>query len=107
MKLRRTRIAIPLLAIAAAVGATGCGDDEEPDVTTPSISIPSVTAPTPPTTTAQEPTGGVAPQGTTTSKSGGVTPGKPDSAENDLPPAPGSPEEAFEKQCEQNPAACG
>jgi hypothetical protein len=32
---------------------------------------------------------------------------RPDSPGNDLPPAPGSPEEQFERFCEQNPGACG
>ena len=32
---------------------------------------------------------------------------QPDSETNDLPPPAGSPQEAFEKQCEQNPQACG
>jgi len=36
-----------------------------------------------------------------------VDPEKPDSAKNDKPPEPGSPEEAFEQACEANPAACG
>ena len=34
-------------------------------------------------------------------------PNRPDSATNDVPPASGSPEEAFEKQCKANPQACG
>ena len=33
--------------------------------------------------------------------------GEEDTAENDIPPEPGSPEEAFEKYCDENPGACG
>jgi hypothetical protein len=47
----------------------------------------------------------------TPTESGGTPtpkpPAKEDSATNDLPPPPGSPQEAFEKACEKNPAACG
>jgi hypothetical protein len=105
---RGHRRIIALAAVAAALGAAGCGDDESGAETTPSISIPSVTVPTAPTTTA--PSGGVAPQTTTGSDSGeggSYDPAKPDTPENDVPPPPGSPQEAFEQMCEQNPAACG
>jgi hypothetical protein len=108
----RRRFAISLAAVAAGFGVAGCGDDDSGDDTTPSISIPSVTAPTAPTTTA--PSGGVAPETTTGSGSGSGSggrgsydPAKPDTPENDVPPPPGSPQEAFEQMCEQNPAACG
>ncbi len=37
----------------------------------------------------------------TTGKRGSYNPKLPDSATNDVPPPAGSPEEAFEKQCEQ------
>ena len=37
----------------------------------------------------------------------GVNPNQPDTRENDLPPEPGSPQEAFEKFCNQHPDACG
>ena len=30
-----------------------------------------------------------------------------DSAENDTPPEPGSPEDAFEQECEKHPERCG
>ena len=104
----RGRLAISLAAVAAGFGVAGCGDDDSGDDTTPSISIPSVTAPTAPTTTA--PSGGVAPETTTGSGSGRrgrYDPAKPDTPENDVPPPSGSPQEAFEQMCEQNPAACG
>jgi hypothetical protein len=101
----KLRLAITLAALAAGLGAVGCGDDDSGDETTPSISIPSVTAPTAPTTTA--PSGGVAPETTTGSGGGRYDPEQPDTPENDVPPPAGSPQEAFEKMCEQNPAACG
>jgi hypothetical protein len=104
----RRRIVIPVAVIAAGLGVAGCGDDDSGD-TTPSISIPTVTAPTAPTTTtpATPTTGGSAPGATTTQGGGRYNPSVPDSPENDVPPPPGSPQEAFEKQCEENPAACG
>ena len=37
----------------------------------------------------------------------GVDPSRPDTHENDLPPEPGSPQEAFENFCKQHPDACG
>jgi hypothetical protein len=101
----RARLAIALAAVAAGLGAVGCGDDDSDDETTPSISIPSVTAPTAPTST--EPSGGVAPETTTGSGGGRYDPAKPDTPENDVPPPSGSPQEAFEKMCEENPEACG
>jgi hypothetical protein len=104
----KLRLAILLAAVAAGFGVAGCGDDDSGDeTTTPSISIPSVTIPTAPTTTA--PSGGVAPETTTSSGSGrgNYDPAQPDTPENDVPPPPGSPQEAFEQMCEQNPAACG
>jgi hypothetical protein len=103
----KLRLTLALAAVAAGLGAVGCGDDESGEETTPSISIPAVTVPTGPTTTA--PSSGVAPETTTGSGSGRDTydPAQPDTPENDVPPPPGSPQEAFEQMCEQNPAACG
>jgi hypothetical protein len=103
----KLRLTLALAAVAAGLGAVGCGDDESGEETTPSISIPAVTVPTGPTTTA--PSSGVAPETTTGSGSGGdnYDPAQPDTPENDVPPPPGSPQEAFEQMCEQNPAACG
>jgi hypothetical protein len=50
------RLAAPLLAAAAtsvAVAVSGCGEKEEPAVTTPSTSVPTApTTPTTPSTTA-------------------------------------------------------
>ena len=103
----RVRLAITLAALAAGLGAVGCGDDESGGDTTPSISIPSVTAPTATAPTTTAPSGGVAPETTTGSGGGRYDPAKPDTPENDVPPPAGSPQEAFEKMCEQNPAACG
>ena len=94
-----------LLALFAAVaalslGAVACGDDEEDEgVSIPSISVPE-TVPTVPETTA-------APETTTAPENGGTGAGQPDSAENDVPPPSGSPQERFEQFCKQNPGACG
>jgi hypothetical protein len=96
-----------MLALAAlAIGAAGCGSDDESEPTTvPTISVPSgevQTVPESKTTT-------TAPEQTTTSGSGGtkVNPNKPDSPTNDIPPQPGTPESKFEQYCDQNPGACG
>ena len=66
----------------------------------------AVTSPIPGTATtppASTPTGSTAPNG------GGNNYNlkQPDSATNDVPPPAGSPQEAFEGQCRQNPQACG
>jgi multidrug efflux pump subunit AcrA (membrane-fusion protein) len=94
--------AIALSAIALALAAAGCGGDSSGETTAPAVSIPAVTAPIAPTTT------GTATSAPTTTKGGHtVKPKEPDSATNDVPPPPGSPQEAFEKQCQQDPRACG
>jgi hypothetical protein len=106
--MRGRRAAIPPALIALVLGVAGCGGDSSGDTTAPTFSVPSVTAPgIGTTTTGTGPTGGVKP-GTTTGKRGGTyNPSAPDSPTNDVPPPPGSPQEAFEKQCEQHPQACG
>jgi hypothetical protein len=102
------RLAIPLTLLAMTLGAASCGGDEEDTTSVPSISVstaevpsvPSVrttTTPLPATTTTR-----------TTTQSGAKKPSAaPDSPANDVPPPPGSPDEAFERQCAQDPAACG
>jgi ABC-type glycerol-3-phosphate transport system substrate-binding protein len=100
---RRQTLSLALLAAGLIIA--GCGGDESGEATVPSISIPSVTAPsvsTPAPTTHPDTT-----PDTVTTPGKTANPSEPDSATNDLPPAPGSPEEAFEKQCQENPAACG
>ena len=93
---------ILLGAIVVAIAVSGCGSDESGQESQPTVSIPAVTAPqlttTAPATTAP---------GTTSAGKGNVNPQEPDSETNDVPPPAGSPQEAFEKQCEQNPQACG
>jgi hypothetical protein len=95
---RRSRLLIPL-ALAIGLVATGCGSDTSGDTTTHSVSIPAVTAPGLTTSTVPATTS----PGTTATTKGGKTynPQAPDSETNDVPPAKGSPEEAFEKQCKQ------
>jgi hypothetical protein len=109
---------LALASLVAGLALAGCGDDDDSAETTPpTVSIPAVTSPIPATTTAPAttttptgPTGGGT-GGTSAPGEGsppkGANPKRPDTEANDVPPPPGSPQEAFEKQCEQNPAACG
>ena len=106
MRRPNRRLVLPAL-IAAGLVIAGCGGDDSGQHTAPTISIPAVTAPTV-STFAQPTATATATGGTKTSKGAKtINPGAPDSATNDLPPPPGSPQDAFEKQCEQNPHACG
>jgi hypothetical protein len=100
-----SRALIPL-ALAIGLIAAGCGSDNSGETTAPTPSIPAVTSPGISTSTA--PAQSTKPA-TTVTTTGGKTynPSAPDSATNDVPPAKGSPQAQFEKQCEQNPAACG
>jgi hypothetical protein len=101
--------ALAVTAIAIGLGIAGCGGDESGETTAPpTVSIPPITSPIPATTTAPATTA-TPTESTTTTRGNGdnVNPKQPDSETNDVPPPPGSPQEAFEKQCEQNPQACG
>lgn len=94
-------LALAFLSFGALVGF-GCGDDDSTEVTVPTISVEETqTVPDQTSTTGSTPT---EPQNGGT---GPIDPNAPDSATNDKPPEPGSPEEAFENACKQNPAACG
>jgi hypothetical protein len=98
-----------LSATAIAVAAGGCGSDDSGESTAPAVSVPAVTSPLDTTTlTAPATTTTAAPPVEATTE-GGKTfdPKLPDTATNDVPPPPGSPQEAFERQCERNPQACG
>ena len=102
-------LAATTLLIGLAIA--GCGSDNSGETTAPTVSIPAITSPIPATTTAPVTTS--TPTGTTGKGNGGTgppnrtNPNLPDSATNDVAPPAGSPQEAFEKQCEQNPKACG
>ena len=102
-------LAATTLLIGLAIA--GCGRDSSGETTAPTVSIPAITSPIPATTTAPVTTS--TPTGTTGKGNGGTgppnrtNPNLPDSATNDVAPPAGSPQEAFEKQCEQNPKACG
>lgn len=118
-----------LAAVAALTLALGaCGGEEESDPTPAAETVPETTATTTaPTTTTTAPTTTTGQTTTTTGpgsgdgtggsadpeesvpapgESGG-TGGGGDSAGNDRPPESGSPEEAFEQFCDENPRACG
>ena len=102
-------LAVGISAVALATGGCNDGEGTAADVTSvaPTISAPSSTTATPPattTTTTSEPT-------TTTTSTTSTAEQPPstveDSAENDTPPEPGSPEDAFEQECEKHPERCG
>ena len=102
-------LAAATLLIGLAIA--GCGSDDSGETTAPTVSIPAITSPIPATTTTPVTTSRST--GTTGNRNGGAgppngtNPNLPDSATNDVAPPAGSPQEAFEKQCEQNPKACG
>jgi hypothetical protein len=104
--------AVTSLLVGLAIA--GCGSDSSGEPTAPALSIPAITSPIPSATTTA-PTTATAPTGSTTTNAhgnghgsgNGFNPNGPDSATNDVPPPPGSPQAAFEKQCRQNPKACG
>ena len=102
-------LAAATLLIGLAIA--GCGSDDSGETTAPTVSIPAITSPIPATTTTPVTTS--TSTGTTGKSNGGTgppnrtNPNLPDSATNDVAPPAGSPQEAFEKQCEQNPKACG
>jgi hypothetical protein len=109
--------ALTATALAIGLAVAGCGGDDSGETTAPPVSIPAITSPIPATTTAPAttttptgPTGGGT-GGTNApgagSPPGGADPKQPDSPANDVRPPAGSPQEAFEKRCEQNPEACG
>jgi len=90
------------LAIAIGVIAAGCGGDSSGETSAQSVSIPAVTAPGVSTSTQAATTSGTAPGTTVTTKGGkAYNPSAPDSATNDVPPAKGSPQAAFEQQCKK------
>jgi hypothetical protein len=103
--------ALALATVSVGLLTAGCGGDSSGETTAPALSVPPVTSPIAPETTA--PAAATTPKGTTRRTPSTTTGGKnynpklPDSATNDVPPPPGSPQETFEKQCEQNPQACG
>jgi hypothetical protein len=103
--------ALAVTALVTGLAIAGCGGDDSGDTTAPpTVSIPPITSPIPATTTTARTTT-TTPTGTTGNGGTGApsraNPNEPDSATNDVPPPPGSPQEKFEKQCEQNPQACG
>lgn len=108
---RRSALLLATSALAlGALGFAGCGDDESPsdDVTVPTIEAPTDATESVPATTTAPDSGGVSPgSGSGSGGTGTPDPSREDSATNDKPPEPGSPEAAFEKACEANPAACG
>ncbi len=104
-----------IVGLVAGLVAVGAGDDDDNGTSLPEISVPAgepQTVPQETDTTEPKPDGTGGANGTGGAKPGGggggsVNPSEPDTATNDKPPPAGSPEEAFEQFCEQNPGACG
>jgi hypothetical protein len=97
--IRRSHAVLPL-ALAIGLIAAGCGSDSSGETTAAPVSIPAVTSPG--VSTSTEPAATVTPSTTATTKGGKTyNPNAPDSATNDVPPAKGSPQAQFEKQCKQ------
>lgn len=91
----RRRPVAGALALVVCLSAIliGCGSgDSQTSTSEFQIDVPGVAITTP----GAEPGSGT-----------GVTPEQLDTKENDLPPEPGSPQDAFEKFCRENPDACG
>ncbi|HET9119199.1 MAG TPA: hypothetical protein VFN72_01580 [Solirubrobacterales bacterium] len=102
--------ALGLASIAIGLLTSGCGGDSSQETTQPTaVSIPTITSPIPTTSTTSTTTEPTTTEATTTvgKKQNGADPNKPDSPGNDVPPPAGSPQEAFEEHCQQNPEACG
>lgn len=106
MTVDRRPLAAILAALALTLGAAACGDDDDGsdvDTTIPEVTIPEELTTTPEeTTTSETQTTEDVEEPTKT-----FDPEQDDSPTNDKPPAPGSPEEAFEKDCAANPGKCG
>jgi hypothetical protein len=102
--IRRSLAVLPL-ALAIGLMGAGCGSDSSGETSVQSVSIPAITSPVP--TTPSTPVTTAIPSTTSTTKgSHTFNPAQPDSETNDIPPAKGSPEAAFEKQCKQQ-GTCG
>ena len=99
-------LAVTTLALGLAIA--GCGGDDSGETTTvPSVSIPAITSPIPVTTTTT-PATTTTPTGPTTTNEAQHRQPEPARLGDQRRAAPGGqPQEAFEKQCEQNPRACG
>lgn len=105
--MRSRPLAAALVIVLGAPLVGGCRDDEA--TTTVTIQSAPTPAPSAPTTASEPATSSTSTSETTTSISGGdsTPPEIADSEDNDLPPQPGSPEEAFEQECEKHPDRCG
>lgn len=125
MSLRR--LTIPLAALALAIGAAGCGGDDQKDLppltSTPDLVPPSST----PTTSSTIPTTTVPKSDTIKVRTIEEAPSDqgngsdedtepppeteeapvPDNPKNDTPPKPDSSAERFEQFCASDPKSCG
>jgi hypothetical protein len=110
---RRAALVLALLAL----GAAGCGGDDEPakesaePVEAPELSVPGGDAPAlggDGTDTGTDAVPEEASPGETATQTPGEGDGSApeDSPESDTPPPPDSPASRFEEFCEENPGAC-
>jgi hypothetical protein len=101
-----------LVLLAFAVGAAGCGGDDEASQKPPKppeLTVPRGTR-TQQETTGTETTRQTAPSGAPQTEGSGGAPSRSapqDSPQNDSAPPKGSPAERFERFCDENPGACG
>ena len=107
------------LVLAGGTAVAGCGGDDEGETTPSTTPTIEPSTPTGPTGAAGEDEQPASDDSALDPEDGTVTPpaesevqdeqdlAPEDSAENDVPPEPGSAEEAFEQHCEENPEACG
>lgn len=113
MRRRPPAAGLTIAISALALIAGGCRDGEAPPTNPSTATIettPATTATTstPPATTSVQPTStATAATSPTTTAGAPPTTNPEDSADNDLPPEPSSPEEAFEQECEEHPERCG
>jgi hypothetical protein len=109
---RRWRCAALAVLGAIALGAppAGCGGDEETTTITTEATTSSTTSTSATTSTTTRtdagPEGGGGAGGGGSGEGGGSGTPQVDSEQNDLPPEPNSPQEDYERFCDENPEAC-
>ena len=118
----RTALVLALTALATAAGCGGDDEQAEAPLDPPELTVPRTEpqpaetetgdSTTPATTDAPDTSTGEDPSTAPLSPgegdgTGGSSDTTPDSPGADAAPPAGSPAERFERECEENPAACG